>query len=69
MIIICFTGLLTPIHDVPYTYIVKSMLGTSNFENNASVDFVAEMQPIIPMTNIAILVFMILFIAYLHQLK
>ena len=64
MIIICFTGLLTPIHDVPYTYIVKSMLGTSNFENNASVDFVAEMQPIIPMTNIAILVFMILFIAF-----
>ena len=48
LIVISLTGLITPIHGTPYTYIIKSMLGPSNFENNASIDFIAEMQPIVP---------------------
>jgi len=65
LIIVSLTGLLTPIHGTPYTYIIKSMLGPSNFENNASIDFIAEMQPIVPANNIALIVFSILFIAFL----
>lgn len=65
LIIISLTGLITPIHGTPYTYIIKSMLGPSNFENNASIDFIAEMQPVVPANNIALIVFFILFIGFL----
>ncbi len=63
-IIISFTGLLTPIHGVPYTYIINSMFGTSNFENNVSIDFINEMQPIVPGLNLAFLCFTSLIIAF-----
>lgn len=65
LIIVAFTGLLTPIHGTPYTYIIKSMFGPSNFENNASIDFILEMQPITPISNLAILVFSMILIAFL----
>lgn len=65
IIIICFTGLLTPIHDVPYTYIIKSMCGPSNFEGHASVDYIAEMSPIVPAYNIAIIIFLVLLVGFL----
>jgi len=65
MILVVLSGLLTPIHGTPYTYIIKSMFGPSNFENNASIDFVSEMKPLIPVTNLAFLVFAILFIGFL----
>lgn len=65
LIIISLTGLITPIHGTPYTYIIKSMLGPSNFEDNASIDFIAEMQPIVPANSIALIVFLILLIGFL----
>lgn len=65
MIIISFTGLLTPIHGTPYTYIIKSMFGESNFENAASIDYISEMQPTIPIANLAFITFSILFFAFL----
>jgi hypothetical protein len=65
MIIIAFTGLLTPIHGTPYTYIIHSMFGKSNFESALSIDYISEMQPIIPATNLGICVFSILFIGFL----
>lgn len=64
-VIICFTGLITPIHDTPYTYVIKSMFGESNFENNASVDFIMEMQPITPVYSTNLVVFLIILLAFL----
>lgn len=64
-VIICFTGLITPIHDTPYTYVIKSMFGESNFENNASVDFIMEMQPITPAYSTDLVVFLIILLAFL----
>ena len=63
-IIICFTGLLTPIKDVPYTYILKSMFGKSNFENTASMSYVSEMQPLTPIYRTDFCVFTIIFFAF-----
>lgn len=65
LIIILFTGLLTPIKDVPFTYIIHSMFGESNFGDSPSIDYVIEMQPIIPANNLEFLVFLSLFIALL----
>ena len=65
LIIISLTGLITPIHGTPYTYIIKSMLGPSNFEDNASIDFIAEMQPIVPANSIPLIIFLILLIGFL----
>lgn len=65
MIIIALTGLLTPTHGTPYTYIMKSMFGESNFENNLSIDYINEMQPIVPMANLSFIVFTIVLIAFL----
>lgn len=65
MIIVLLTGFLTPIHGVPYTYIVKSMFGPSNFEHNLSIDYIQEMQPVIIISSIGLIVFMILFIGFL----
>lgn len=65
MIIVAFTGLITPIHGTPYTYIVKSMFGPSNFENNSSIDFINEMQPIVPINSLPLIVFSIVFLAFL----
>ena len=64
-VIICFTGLITPIHDTPYTYVIKSMFGESNFDNNASVDFIMEMQPITPAYSTDLVVFLIILLAFL----
>lgn len=65
MIIICFTGLITPIHGTPYTYVLKSMFGVSNIENHASIDFVDEMQPLVLVRNLSVLIFLIFFIIFL----
>ena len=65
IILIALTGLLTPTHGTPYTYIVKSMFGESNFENNLSIDYINEMQPIIPITNIAFIVFTVTLLSFL----
>ncbi len=65
MIIVALTGLLTPTHGTPYTYIIKSMLGESNFENNLSIDFISEMQPIAPICNLAFIVFTVVLLAFL----
>ncbi len=64
-ITVCFTGLLTPIHGVPYTYIIKSMLGKSNFPNNSSIDFISEMQPLVLVSFIPMILFIITFITLL----
>lgn len=66
-LIISFTGLLTPIHNVPYTYIINSMLGKSNFEANSSIDFIKEMQPVIPVANLGFLCFTILIVIFLSS--
>lgn len=58
-ILLALTGLITPIHGTPYTYIVKSMFGPSNFGEMRSYDHIAEMQPTIPLANIAFLTFTI----------
>lgn len=66
-LIISFTGLLTPIHNVPYTYIINSMLGESNFETNSSIDFISEMQPIVPASNLCFLCFTILIVIFVSS--
>lgn len=64
-IIVIISGLITPIQDTPYTYIINSMLGKSNFDNGlASVDYISEMQPTIPASTEAFVIFTILFIAF-----
>lgn len=65
MIIISLSGLITPIQGTPYTYILKSMFGQSNFEYNSSIDFINEMKPLVPVTNLSFVVFSILFIGFL----
>jgi hypothetical protein len=65
LIIVLFTGLITPIHGTPYTYIINSMFGESNFESGSSMDYISEMQPIVPAYNLAIVAFSILLIAFL----
>ena len=63
--IILLTGLLTPIHKTPYTYIIKSMFGQSNFDTNISSDYVLEMQPIIPISNLGFMTFTIILLTFL----
>lgn len=66
MVIVLFTGLITPIHGVPYTYIYNSMFGESNFDGGeTSMSYVAEMQATIPAANLTFLGFTIIFIAFL----
>lgn len=66
MIIVALTGLITPIHGTPYTYIIKSMFGPSNFENGAiSINYINEMKPIVPVNSIAFLLFTIVLVAFL----
>ncbi len=65
LIIISFTGLITPIGNTPYTYILKSMFGYSNFENSRSIDYISEMQPLIPISNLAIIVYSVILISFL----
>ena len=60
-IIICLTGIITPIKDVPYTYIIKSLFGESNLLNNLSaVDYIQEMQPLVPIKNLPIMLFTVM---------
>ena len=65
MILTIITGFLTPIHDVPFTYIIKSMFGYSNFENLKSIHYISEMQPIVPASSIALLIFLVFLIEFL----
>lgn len=64
-ILLALTGLITPIHGTPYTYIIKSMFGTSNFGALRSYDHIAEMQATMPFANLPFLAFMITIIAFL----
>ncbi len=54
----CFTGLLTPLGEVPYTYLVKTMQG--NTTQNIS-----EHQPLILINNRAMLITFIVYILLL----
>ncbi len=65
LLIIMLSGLLTPIHSTPYTYILKSMFGYSNFGELKSMGYIAEMQPIIPVQHVSLVIFLIIFIAFL----
>lgn len=65
LIIVAFTGLLTPIHGTPYNYIIKSMFGYSNFGNIKSMAYITEMQPIVPVQHEALLIFAIIFILFI----
>ena len=65
MILISLTGLLTPTHGTPYTYIIKSMFGKSNFDTGLSADYVLEMQPIIPISNLGFMTFTIILLTFL----
>ena len=65
MIIVLFTGLITPIHGTPYTYIINSMFGPSNFENTISINYIGEMQPIVPINSLGFIVFSIITLAFL----
>lgn len=64
-IVTCFTGLITPIHNVPYTYILKSMFGKSNIEGHLSIDYIAEMEHLMPIINLKFVIFTILFLSFL----
>lgn len=65
MIIISFTGLITPIHGTPYTYIIKSMFGPSNFENTISINYIGEMQALIPIESLGFIIFSIIILGFL----
>ena len=65
LVLISLTGLLTPTHGTPYTYIIKSMFGKSNFDIGISTDYILEMQPIIPISNLAFMTFTIILVTFL----
>lgn len=65
LLVVLFSGILTPIHATPYTYIIKSMFGYSNFEEQKSMDYIAEMQPIVPLQHESLIIFAIIFITFL----
>lgn len=65
IILIILSGLLTPIHNTPYSYILNSMFGYSNFGNEKSISYVEEMQPIILSRHIELTFFIIFFIILL----
>lgn len=65
MILILFSGLLTPIHDTPYTYILDSMFGHSNFGDEKSIAYVEEMKPIILSRHIELSCFVLALIVLL----
>ena len=58
MIICVFTGLLTPLGDTPYTYLVKTMQGNT-------MDNISEHLPLTLINNKSILVTFVLFLAIL----
>lgn len=62
ILIVLFTGLISPSNSTPYTYILKSMFGQSNFEGYASIDFINEMKPAILATNVTLMISLIFFI-------
>ena len=65
MFLTIITGFITPIHNVPFTYLINSMFGHSNFENLKSIDYVSEMKPLIPANNLSFLVFAIILVELL----
>lgn len=66
-LIVLLTGFLTPIHGVPYTYTLKSMLGPNNFAINEgkSLDYIMEMKPLVSLSSLPYIVFMIMFVSFL----
>lgn len=65
MIIVAFTGLITPIQGTPYTYIIKSMFGPSNFENAISINYINEMQALVPIESLGFIVFSVVILGFL----
>ena len=65
MIITIFSGLITPIKDVPFTYIIKSMFGHSNFGNAKSIAYISEMQHFIPIGHASFLIFIVILVEFL----
>lgn len=65
MLIVALTGLITPIGNTPYTYILNSMFGQSNFENALSIDYIQEMSALVPLKNLAFVVFSIITLSFL----
>ena len=62
MIICALTGLLTPIGDVPYTYLYKTMIGNTTQSIN-------EHLPMTPIENVEAMCMMIIFLAVLTFTK
>ena len=58
MIICIFTGLLTPLGDIPYTYLIKTMEGNT-------MDNISEHLPLTLINDIKTLVVLVLFLAIL----
>jgi len=58
MIICIFTGLLTPLGDVPYTYLVKTMQGNTTHN-------ISEHQPLVLINNRTMLITFIVYILFL----
>ena len=61
--ILCiFTGLLTPLKDIPYTYMIKSIQGNT-------MNFITEHQAVVPIHSTSILVMFIIIVALLFSNK
>ena len=65
MLLTLFTGFITPIHNVPFTYILNSMFGNSNLGIEKSINYIIEMKPIIPASNLPFLIFIVILIEFL----
>ena len=57
MLVAILTGFLTPIGDVPFTYMIKQI------ENKYVSVFINEMKPIVPISNVAFMIIMIIYIS------
>ena len=63
LFIVCiFTGLLTPLKDIPYTYMIKSIQGNT-------MNFISEHQAVAPIQSISILVMFVIIVALLFSNK
>lgn len=63
LFVLCiFTGLLTPLKDIPYTYMIKSIQGNT-------MNFISEHQAVAPIHSISILVMFFIIVALLFSNK